>query len=353
VTPLVITNCQQTITLIGENFSANQTLLVGGLGTLLTSATTVATTSSSTVQKITFQLKDFSDYMYNQSIHAGYTREIRMVIMANGYTSDDMIVLRFTFPGEKRPAAAIAQTVAYVAANSTELTGTPDGIGQNSSGSGFQTSSQANQSGQNQSPQAILKTIENMDLKIMSKTPQGMLITAIGGEEALKTAYEFTPNGRLNQKLQGNTLGAVSITNKITGKGNSSANSSSGSNGALSAIGGLAAGVGIAAGLSAAFGGGGGASVGVISNFGGPITVTYTCTCSSNMLLTIQDVRGQSLQLIYQPGVSILYSYGSLRTGAQTLGNYVSGGQCLVYAGVSCTTYGAPNGTITQIGTSK
>ncbi len=332
--PTVLSNCQQTITIIGENFSPDKTLLVGTIGTLLTSATTIATTSSSTVQAITFKLKDFSDYAYNQAIHSGYTKEIRIVIMADGNTSDDMIILQFTFPGEKRSAAAIAQTIANISAN--RLYSANSSANSSSGSSATNSTNSSNQSGQNQSPQAILKTIETTDLKIMSKTPQGMLITAIGGEEALKTVYEFTPNGRLNQKLQGNTFGIVSIMNQISGQGSS--NSSSGSSG-------------ISSGLAA--GGGGGGGSGAISNFGGPITMTYTCTCSSNTLLTIQDVRGQSLQLMYQPGVSILYLYGSLTTGAQTLGNYTSGGQCLIYSGYTCTTYGSPIGTITQIGTSK
>jgi hypothetical protein len=331
-------------------------MLIGSLGTFVTTANTIATTSTSSIQAITLTLKDFTDYMYSQSINAGYTREIRFTIMTNGKTSDDLAIVRFTFPGEKRSGAAITQTAAlasYQGMSSINANGGTAQTQNGSSGGAGQGNSSVNQS--------MLATMEQTELRILRETPQGKLITAIGGEKALETFYGFTPTGHLNQKLQGNSLGAVSISNSITGGGNQ--NGGSGSNNSssslFSGLAGLAAGVGIAAGLGSLFGGGGssaagGGSTGVIANFGGPLTVNYTCTCSSNSLLTIQDVRGQSLQLIFQPGTSILYAYGSLRTGAQVLGDYISGGgQCLVYAGTSCTTYGSPNGTIRQIGTSK
>jgi hypothetical protein len=357
VSPTVLTNCQQTITIIGQNFSPTQNMLIGSLGTFVTTANTIATTSTSSIQAITLTLKDFTDYMYSQSIYAGYTREIRFTIMANGKTSDDLAVVLFTFPGEKRSSEAIMQTAAQAVSHGISSINANGGTAQTQNGSGGGTG-QRNNSGN----QSMLATMEQTELRILRETPQGKLITAIGGEKALQTFYGFTPTGHLNQKLQGNTLGAVSVTNSITGSSNGSQSSGSGNSGSglFSGLAGLAAGIGISAGLNSLFGGGATSAIGsagatsVIANFGGPLAVNFTCTCSANSLLTIQDVRGQTLQLIFQPGASILYAYGSLRPGAQVLGDYITGaGQCLIYSGVSCTPFGAPMGTIRQIGTSK
>ena len=87
-------------------------------------------------------------------------------------------------------------------------------------------------------------------------------------------------------------------------------------------------------------------------NFGGRIVFMTPCTCSGNVLLYIQDVRGWVSPLVYQPGVTILHKWYQPRVGVWGLGNFVAGGVCLVYSGTACVTGGVPVGTMTQLGTS-
>ncbi|MBP6858559.1 MAG: hypothetical protein KBC33_01870 [Candidatus Pacebacteria bacterium] len=99
------------------------------------------------------------------------------------------------------------------------------------------------------------------------------------------------------------------------------------------------------------FGGGGG---GALMEFGGRVSRVTQCTCSASSMLDIEDVRGQPISLIFQPGASMLYREANINgVGQNVLGNYTSGGTCLVYHGEDCTAEGSPSGTITQIGTSK
>ncbi|MES2623218.1 MAG: hypothetical protein V4576_02300 [Patescibacteria group bacterium] len=86
--------------------------------------------------------------------------------------------------------------------------------------------------------------------------------------------------------------------------------------------------------------------------FGGQITSMTICPCSLNILLYVQDVRGYTLPLMYQPGVTLLYSWYRPTSGVWGLGNYVTGGTCLVYSGYTCTPGGYPVGTMSQLGTS-
>ncbi|MEK7642003.1 MAG: hypothetical protein AAB365_03365 [Patescibacteria group bacterium] len=98
------------------------------------------------------------------------------------------------------------------------------------------------------------------------------------------------------------------------------------------------------------FGGGGG---GGLQNFGGRVNRVTYCTCASSIMLDINDVRGQTVSVIYQPGASRIFSnYNVYGTGQNVLGNYSPGGSCLVYHGEDCTPEGSPSGTIYQIGTS-
>mgnify|MGYP001559162901 FL=1 len=111
--------------------------------------------------------------------------------------------------------------------------------------------------------------------------------------------------------------------------------------------GGAAIGGGAALG-GAALGGGG------AMTFGGMVyNITY-CTCSSSILLDIQDVRGSMTSLLYTTGSSILHSFYNVTTiGVNVLGDYTPGGaSCMVYAGTGCSAQGSPKGTILKIGTS-
>ena len=98
-------------------------------------------------------------------------------------------------------------------------------------------------------------------------------------------------------------------------------------------------------------GSGGGSS----DNFGGEITDTTQCTCGDSTLLYIDDVRGQSLELIYEPLVTTLYSHYNTDTGATVMGTYTSGGTCEKYSEETeeCESEGNPDGTISSMGTSE
>lgn len=71
--------------------------------------------------------------------------------------------------------------------------------------------------------------------------------------------------------------------------------------------------------------------------YGGIHSVTIVCTCSANMLLYLVDYKtNQLLQLIYQPGASVLFERFSIY-GRYLLGSYVPGaGQCKIYVGEDC-----------------
>jgi len=89
---------------------------------------------------------------------------------------------------------------------------------------------------------------------------------------------------------------------------------------------------------------------GALLSFGGNILYVTYCTCSFNLLLTVGPPRGGNF--VYQPGVSILYSYGQVyRSVPWVLGGYVPGGMCSIYVGEGCLTVPSM-GTITQVGTS-
>jgi hypothetical protein len=101
------------------------------------------------------------------------------------------------------------------------------------------------------------------------------------------------------------------------------------------------------------FGGFGGGGGGAVLEFGGRVNRVTECTCSNSVMLDIADVRGQTLSLLFQNGVSKLYSNFNVHgTGQNVLGNYTSGGACMVYHGEECDSEGNAQGVITQIGTS-
>lgn len=343
--------CQQSITITGQNFSPTQNLLVGTLGTFVTTANTTATTSTSSIQSITLKLSDFTDYMFNQAIYAGNTREIKFTVMSNGQTSSDLVILRFTFPGEKRSSLAIDQ-ISKLALD--------EGVSRIniSGGTTMQNSDIRNRS--------LIRGLEQVDIQTFGKTSQGKLITEIGGDRALETLYQFIPTGQLTQSnpnVMNDIIPLAQRSNSSTNNESTKSNTESSGGGALSALAGIATGIGIAAGVNALFSSGASAvsavsaigTASIAGNFGGPLILNVPCTCSGSSLITVQDVRGYPLQLIFQPGVSILYAYGAgiLRPGAHLLGDYIPAPiQCLVKSGGSCIPYGLPIGIVRQVGTS-
>ncbi len=278
VYPQVLTNCLNTVTIIGRNFDPNENYLISTIGYLKASSspyfTGTAGTSSTTNQTsdlrvITFNIKQFSNYDSIQSLYAGTSQVIgiRVQNYVNGKTSDDTASIRYTFPGTKSAS-----------------------------------------------------TLPNLEqYSIPFEIPAGAAQNGANSN-----------NGNSNSGNSNNTGAAVAVVAGV-----------------------VVAGALISGGTEAAAAGTTAVSPSATLNFGGPIVGVYTCTCSGNQLVSIQDVRGMNKQLIFQPGVSRLYQYYNLRAGVNSLGTYVGGGQCLMYAVVGCSTYGAPIGTITQIGTSK
>lgn len=169
-------------------------------------------------------------------------------------------------------------------------------------------------------------------------------------------SYTQTPSNSSSGTITGNQSSSAPIgTSGSGGKNGSNGGTSGGSSGSGiigSVVGGVAGGVagGIIGGaLGGNLGGGGGLGGG---NFGGKVTDITYCTCMASVMLDIDDVRGQSISLVYTPGVSTLYAnYDIYSTGQEVLGTYSSGGTCLVYEGEDCNSEGNPTGTITKIGT--
>ena len=90
------------------------------------------------------------------------------------------------------------------------------------------------------------------------------------------------------------------------------------------------------------------ASIGI--PFGGRVVMAYICPCSANLMLYILTPYGVVLPLVYQPGVSILYSKFKPFIGSALLGTFIPGGVCLSAA--YCIPYGFPVGTVFMMGTS-
>lgn len=84
---------------------------------------------------------------------------------------------------------------------------------------------------------------------------------------------------------------------------------------------------------------------------GGTIQSIRMCTCSGSQLLTIGPPRKGDF--LFQPGVSILFSFRSIKIGSKVLGiaSPVSI-NCMVYVGTGCVNQGQGK-PIIMIGTSK
>jgi hypothetical protein len=103
-------------------------------------------------------------------------------------------------------------------------------------------------------------------------------------------------------------------------------------------------------GASGSFGGG---SVGGADEepYGGLNLVQIYCTCSSNFLITLWDYKTDMiLDLLYQPGESVLYEYYDI-FGQYLLGTYRQGGTCQIYYGYGCYSIEADGTMGSQPGT--
>ncbi len=162
------------------------------------------------------------------------------------------------------------------------------------------------------------KNEEKFDVKKggFQYSPNGLLLKLIGGDKLVDQVYSYTPTGMIDG-------------------------------------GGLGGAAGAAAGIGGAAGAGFGASASGLFNFGGKTVSMTTCSCSFNLLLYVLDPRGATTPLIYQPGATILYKMYTPTVGVNVLGQYTTGGQCLVYVGTGCSSGGTPTGTMIQLGTSS
>ena len=89
--------------------------------------------------------------------------------------------------------------------------------------------------------------------------------------------------------------------------------------------------------------------------FGGMHLFSTQCTCASDSLEYILDYRtNKVLSLLYEPGRSRLYSNNNVKAMYQ-LGTYqITGQQCMIQSGNSCTSINADGtyGTLPGTGTS-
>ena len=107
---------------------------------------------------------------------------------------------------------------------------------------------------------------------------------------------------------------------------------------------------------------GGISGIGSISSekpFGGKITKVHFCTCSLNLLITIDNLATNNtgdLKLVYQPGISVLHDYYNIFTkGNCVLGTWKKVGVCLDICEGGCCPYptdSKPDGKIKFTGTS-
>lgn len=84
--------------------------------------------------------------------------------------------------------------------------------------------------------------------------------------------------------------------------------------------------------------------------FGGPIVMTYECSCSGGWLVAVYDQATKlPTALTFQFGQSLLRAnYNIFIPSVQTLGTYTSGGICLM-ASADCGGF-STEGTISPIG---
>jgi hypothetical protein len=141
----------------------------------------------------------------------------------------------------------------------------------------------------------------------------------------------------------GDPMGGA-ILGGIMGGGGLDKLTGGGGGGAAGGIGGIGGGAG---------GIGGGSTGGPPIAYGGKVTRVTRCTCGPSSMLDINQASGGTIQLIYTPGATTVYSNFNVNgTGQQVLGQYTAGGQCMVTSASGCTAQGAPKGTLKTIGTS-
>ncbi len=167
----------------------------------------------------------------------------------------------------------------------------------------------------------------------------------------LTTEFNFLKNGQLAKIIDGGNQTVFGYTPKASIVNNATTTKVKEDKDTSSVLGAIAAILALSS-FGGNGGGGGTAATTPIQPFGGAVESMTVCTCSANTLLYIKDPRGPVLPLLYQPGATILYSNFRPTVGVNVLGQYISGGQCLIYVGTGCSSGGTPIGTMVQLGTS-
>lgn len=83
--------------------------------------------------------------------------------------------------------------------------------------------------------------------------------------------------------------------------------------------------------------------------FGGPILMTYECTCSGGwFMLTYDQMTKLPIPMVFQFGQSMIHlNYNIFTPAVQTVGTYVPGGVCLL-ASLDCGGF-AVQGTVSPL----
>lgn len=94
-------------------------------------------------------------------------------------------------------------------------------------------------------------------------------------------------------------------------------------------------------------------AAGLVNPFGGRVVMIIPCTCQVTgiAVYVIMPIPPYFGMLLWQPPITRPYLWYFPYPGVAILGNYVSGGVCMV--GVAPYCYSVPvSGTMTQVGTS-
>jgi hypothetical protein len=366
VWPATSTNVNDIVNIYGDKLGFNDTLSTN-LGNISISSTNHRT-AYFTIGNLPHYLDAFNQYK-GKSINVTLK-----VGNENGFSNQLIHVINF--PNSTDPTVNLGQQSLIDPSASSTLSNLPDDLyntiytrdtidptllGANTNTSSSNTSSD-NSTASNSTDASSSNTSSNSDTS--SAASGSGSSGGSSGSSAMSSldSLKPQPDPLLAQ------LRSVSPIDKFVTDPLVSSGGGSGSGGGLGGGGGASALGGVAGGLGGAMGGGGGSKGGAggtgggsgnINFFGGQITRSTVCTCSDSVLLAIQDkASNQTLQVMYEPGVSTLHDYRNIwTTGVNTLGGVTqSGGECEVYSGTECVSEGTANYTIDflrGIGTSK
>lgn len=323
------TNLNDLVFLYGENFAFNNTLETN-LGN-----TTVRSTNRKT---LSFLIGELPYYRQAFDRYKGQSINVTMRIRNENGLSKEELVHVIRFPNTTEPTI------------NTSVQGVPESFGIGNLSDDFATtiqrqqleannatSSNANRNGNSSSTSSVTGSSGNAGGNTSNSNSSSDSSSIINNakpaaDPLLQQLREISPVHKF--------LSDPVVKNDSSSSGGSSGNSGS--------TGGAAAGAGFLGGSSSSSGGSGsgsGGGGGSTTNFGGTITQATICTCSAGLptLLSIQDVRGSTIQAMYTPGSSSLkQNYNIWTPGVKTLGGMTSGGgDCQVGVSPYCSSAGS------------